>query len=251
MSKRIYFFINDEDLFDLLSFLTEGGFTYRCDTQFKAINPNLVKVEITYQRNKENNQNYIHFYPSISSETYTSDAYIVLDDEAEAHQNLTKAFRKIKKYIKSHYTLSKNKAYYIGPNIYKDWLKREVKLPVLLEYEEIVIGENSINLKRFFDCIVNQGYYVKVNFAKLRNIDVLDLTANSFIVYSSLDKIEKTIINRNMVRYDFDSECIFIYKTKHGKETVLSFLLDKRVLKKSSSKLVLLFEKLRDKTTNI
>ena len=50
-----------------------------------------------------------------------------------------------------------------------------------------------------------------------------------------------------MIRYENDSECIFIRKMKGKNELIFSFLPDKRIYENPCSGLITLFERLREK----
>lgn len=244
MAKRIYFYINDDDLNKLLVFLTENNLYYSTDDDIRAIDISDHLVKIRYDSLFENDSQYIKFVTSSGFPDFIFEAYILLNDESECDEKLKKAFLTIKKYIQTHYKLSKTKEYYYAPGIYQDWLDKKVQFPVLLDFDEYVVDVDNFNLKSFIDDITDRGYIVRVAFAKLEVMDEIDLNAESMVIYTSDSKLCTTIIDRKIIRYEMGSECIFLYRIKRKKRHVYKFWLDKRITEATSYKLIELFKEL-------
>ena len=100
------------------------------------------------------------------------------------------------------------------------------------------ISEEKIS--HLIDTIINAGFIVKANDVRLRNAQQLDLSLESFVVFSQSNQMLQRIIRRTFIHYDYGSECIFVEKRQ--KRGVYSFILDKRLLKRSTGKLIQLFE---------
>ncbi len=246
MGKRIYFYINDDDLTQLLQFLTDNNLLYHTKDNIRAIDTTENHLKITCKGADEKDPRFIRFSTSGGFPHHITEALIVLDNEAETDEGLKKAFKAIKKYIQTNYRLSQTKEYYFAPGIYQDWLDRKIQLPVFLEFEEFTVEADRFDIREFITDITDKGYIVRTNFAKLRVMNEVDADAESMVIYTPKSKLFTTVINRNFIRYDTNSECIRLYKTKKKKKHVYQFVIDKRISEKNSKDLADLFESLSE-----
>ena len=244
MGKRTYFYINDNDLLQLLQFFTDNNLLYHTTGNMRAIDAVENEFRITCEGADENDPGCIMLWTSRGYPEEIDEALIRFDDEAESDESLKKAYKKIKKYIQTNYKMSQTKEFYFAPGIYKDWLDKKVRLPVLLEFEEYSVDVNEFDIRSFIDDIIGRGYIVRTNCAKLRVMDEVDINAESMVIYTPKSKLCTTIINRNFIRYLNDSECIFLYRTKRKNRRVFLFMLDKRITESDSKELIDLFRAL-------
>lgn len=236
MGKVIYVYLNDNDLSIILKLLSEKGLsTYSEDwaivNDVRAISEGIETFYIGYNQN-----HFIRFSSSFYTGNQIQEAFFYIAGKEDAV--LWKAFSQLKTYIRKNYILAKDKTYYIGPGIYQDWLNKKYYFPVLLQYDEFVVDEK--NIEKLFDELLKDGYLVKTNYVRLRNIDVIDLNADSFIVCTKTSNLLSTVVRKKMLYYEYGSECIFAYKRK----TKFVFQLDNRLRDDPSSQIVLLFEKI-------
>lgn len=131
-----------------------------------------------------------------------------------------------------------NRTCYIGPGIYQDWLKQKYYFPVLFYYDEFVVGENQMRL--LLENIMERGFTVRNNNVRTREMKMVNMRAESFVVFDDLSKMLTTIIRRNVIRYEYGSECIFVFRAEAQRK--YRFILDKRMADNSPSKMIRLFE---------
>lgn len=148
----------------------------------------------------------------------------------------------IKKYIKNNFRYSKLNMCYYGPDFYDDWwnYKLGLMLPTFLESEQIEINANEIDA--VFEEIRELGFTIKPDRVRLRNIDIIDPSFDSFVIFSDVRNMNRIIIKKSIVCYDYDSKCIFVIKNE--KRKTFSFFLDARIRAQNITDLVDLFEML-------
>lgn len=240
MGRTIRFYLNDDDLAVILDLLSERGMTFYDKNKKIVEELYAISHDISIFYMSCNNSSFIEFAPCFYTLKYLQCASFHIESEEDSE--LSAAFSLIKKYIRQTYMLSQDKTYYIGPGIYQDWLNRKYYFPILLKYQELVVDEND--MEAIFNDILSESYIIKTNNVRLRNIDVIDLSAESFVIFAESSKISTTIIRKSIVRYEYGSDCIFVYRIKKSKECV--FQLDKRIVDDPSSKSPQLFEKINN-----
>ena len=235
MKKVIYVYLNDSDLMKIFDIFYQFNITCCNDNVYniKAVSSHLRKFYFS-----NNSQTFIKFIPCFYTLNQLQCASFTLDCNDSI---LDSAFLKIKKHIKLMYTLSPDRFYYIGPGIYQDWIDNKYCFPTLFKY--LSFNVDSRNLQLLFDDILNSGNLIKVNNVKLSNIDTIDLFAESFVIYTNNSKMSTTILRKNTIRYEFGSECIFVFRRKYEK---FEFVLDHRVYSGSNYKLIKLFESIEE-----
>ena len=102
MGKKIYFYINDNDLAQLLQLLSENKLCYHTKGNIRAIDTTENEFRITCEGIDEKDPRSIRFYTSGGFPDDITEAMILLDNEAETDENLKKAFKIIKNYIQIH-----------------------------------------------------------------------------------------------------------------------------------------------------
>lgn len=189
----------------------------------------------TYYIAPENNLNQID-NPDISSmasgsikfvSSYKIDSYwelgrIVLTTPCSKTDS--EVYRNIVKYIKKNYILSDDKMFYVGVNMYSDWMNYEVDCLSLFSYQKVTVDSTNFNFNHFRDYISNQGYTVKGNGLDIRR-PLDESIADGYVIFSD----ECNVITRIAARkeyYTCNSQCIFLRK-KRDKYT---FIIDKRLL---------------------
>ena len=237
MSKIMYVYLNDNDLLNILNFFSENN--------INCINADSEEIKAV-------SNGFPVFYFGIDSETcinfspcfYTLNllqcAVFRIENDNEF---LNSIFTKMKKYIKSSYRLSKDKAFYIGPDFYNEWKENKYCLPLLLEYHSFCVNKSYI--KELFDHVSHKGFIVRNNNSRLRNINNLDLLSDSFVIYADRSKMIETILRKSIIRYECGSECIFAYKRKNG---IYEFILDDRLYDNCDCSIVKIYDEIKEIT---
>lgn len=235
MSKIIYAYLNDADLLNILNIFSENN--------IKCINADSEDIKAV-------SNGFPIFYFGIDSETcinfspcfYTLNllqcAVFRIENDNEFFNSI---FTKIKKHIKSSYRLSKDKSFYIGPEFYNEWKENKYCLPSLFEYHSFCVSKS--NIKELFEHISQKGFIIRNNKSRLRNINNLDLSSDSFVIYTDQSKMLETILRKSIIRYECSSECIFVYKRKNG---IYEFLLDDRFYYNPECSMAKIFDVIKD-----
>lgn len=241
MAKIIYIYLNNDDLTLLLKELSFNEIViYNKDglkvDKISAISNGIEKYYLGKEEKK-----YIEFTPCWFSANYLQEAcfYTEKTDEPEG-KNL---FNQLKKYIRLNFRISSDKSYYIGNQIYQDWLHNKYCFPVLFEYQKFCIENNRLN--ELFDDVIKEGYSIRNNKVRLRNINNIDLGADSFVIFKENTDLITTIIRKSFISYEYGSDCLFVYKRDKKKQ--IEILLDQRRMKDSSSHAAAIFQKLQEK----
>lgn len=239
MAKRIYVYLNDIDLSLILEMLSGEGLSFydknrTLTFEIGAISSNIATYAIGY------NSNYcISFSPCFYTLNHLQCASFFLEDVNNIE--LLTIFNLIKNYIRKTYMLSKDKSCYIGQNIYLDWLNKKYCFPIMFEYDVFSV-EN--NIKLVFDYVQKYGYMIKPNNVRLRDIDNVDLPTESFVIFQNNKQLFPTIIRKTMIRYEYDSECIFVFY--HKRKRCYDFILDRRISLNISSNIKTLFKSIKE-----
>lgn len=239
MRKIVYVYQNDNDLSLILNLLFEKGIYFYNEEKIKVDKVQAICNNVTNFYISCNQEHFIEFSPSFYTLNWLQAASFYIDSEEDS--DLYDVFKQIKKYIQRTYRLSQDKSYYIGQGIYQDWLEKKYCFPVLFEYEEFLVDESD--MKSLFNAVLEAGSTIRTNNARLRNIDVIDLDAESFIIFKDDAKLLTTIVRKSIIRYEYGSDCIFVYKRKKTKQ--YAFQLDKRIVDDFSSNTSMLFEKIK------
>lgn len=240
MAKIIYTYLNDNDMrlllkqsfFDEIVIYNKDGFRIE---KIPAISIGLEKYYLGNDRNK-----YIRFIPGwrdANNRLQEAHFYAEMFDEQEGK----KLFNQLKRYIRLNYKMSSDKSYYIGKGMYQDWLNHKHCFPVLFEYQEFCIEDSRLN--ELFDEVIKEGYCIRNNNVKLRNVDNIDLAADSYVIFKEDADLITTTIRKRFICYEYGSDCIFVYKRDKKKQIAVQ--LDQRLVNESSSKTVDIFEKLK------
>lgn len=246
MKKILYAYLNNEDFLQICKLLNKNGVIFydynknRIEaTEVPAISTcwDLFYIEC---REEFNENFHIEYSPCYyAGVNWINCAEFCLTDKNDSISN--SVFLIIKKHIRQTFKLAQDKSYYYGPSIYQDWKNKKIIFPVLFEYEEILISEQDI--EKVFAKILSAGYRIRNNFVRTRNLDILDLNADSFVVYGESSNIISTIVNKNKFRYEYGSDCVFIHKKQKTNEYM--FLLDKRLEDDPQSMVVSLFYEIK------
>jgi len=230
MGRIIYAYLNDYDLSIVIDIFSK--FNILCCDNVKAITNHITKYYFS-----NNEQTCIKFIPCFYTLNRLQCASFCVENDDLI---LNSAFTAIKKHIKSTYMLSQDKAYYIGPEIYKDWKNDKYCFSTLLKYSSFYVEEDKI--KELFDNIVEKGNIVRNNNVKFGKMHNIDLSAETFVIFTEKSNMLTTILRKNTIRYEFGSECIFVFKRKRN---IYEFILDERLYNISDSAIVDLFISIR------
>ena len=80
---------------------------------------------------------------------------------------------------------------------------------------------------------------------RLRDIDNINLSAESFVIFKNNNQLIPTITRKTMIRYEYDSECIFVCNNK--RKNCYVFVLDRRISLRMSSDIEVLFKSIKQK----
>lgn len=223
--QSLYLYFNEEDLQSLFSSIDVSDTAF-FDSKGNKVDslPAIGDSPSTYVISGKNSEtmyfipcHYINKSRSLYSGVFFSDC----DCSSKENQ----MFRSIKKYVKKHYLYNKRYCCYIGTGAYDDWLKRKYVYSIPLDFSMVTVSSNSIN--HIFNEAKRRGFYILPNNVRLRDINVLDLQRGSFIIHPQSANILKTTLRKSYIRYEYDSECIFVEKDE--KKAVYAFILDKRL----------------------
>ena len=239
MSKALYTFFNDQDLFDLIAFLNTQGISVFTQngtplSEVHAIGGNNVTLCIP---NCESCN--IKITTCSHQGYFLQPGMILLKNETDPY--LRSTFNAIKKFIRQFYKLSKKKSYYFGPGIYQDWLQQKHQFPVLFEYDNYFIPEQDI--EKIFSDISESGFVIRANDVRLRSIIEWTIRDESFVICEDVDNLNTLVIRKTFIHYNYGSKCIFVYKD--SKRRQYEFMLDKRIDVSAHCKLIELFEDIR------
>lgn len=238
MAKRIYVYLNDTDLSLILEILSNAGLKFYDKNKMLTVEMTAISSNITTYFIGYNSDCCIVFSPSFYTLNQLQCASFYLEDVENVE--LFTIFNLIKNYIRKAYMLTKDKSCYIGQNIYLDWLHKKYCFPIIFEYDVFSV-ENSI--ESVFEYVQKKGYSIKPNNVRLRDIDNIDLSAESFVIFQNNKQLVSTIIRKTMIRYEYDSECIFVFYNKRKK--CYDFVLDRRVSLQRSSNIETLFKSIK------
>lgn len=151
-------------------------------------------------------------------------------------------FNALKKHIKTTFLISKAKTFYIGPGMYNEWLSGKHTLPVLFDYEQVIIPNNQMS--PLLEAIAAQGFKFQFTSARLRVMNTFEFPCEAFIIYSREEQLKHLLINKSTIRYIYGSECIFVENSKN-KNSYL-FTLDRRILQNRKSDITSLFQFIKE-----
>ena len=105
--------------------------------------------------------------------------------------------------------------------------------------------DNEGKIEELFADVLKAGNVIRGNNVRLRNIDFIDLNADSFIIFRGEAELVTTIIRKSIIRYEYGSDCIFVYRKVRTRQLV--FQLDQRLANDLSSNTVVLFKSLKQR----
>ena len=182
----------------------------------------------------------IKFVPCFYSAGYLQCGSFCLEGEGDGPAQT--AFVKLCSHIRKNYKRNPRKSCYIGTGVYYDWLNRLHCFPFLLEYESFFVEEQYIHA--LFQLLAVEGYQIKTRHSRLGQDEIPNWNAESYVIFDASSNMQYTIVARKKIRYEWDSECIFVFRDRKTKR--FEFVLDKRIAENETLKVVLLYNILRD-----
>lgn len=164
----------------------------------------------------------IKFVTSYKIDSYWQLGRIVLTTPCSKTD--VEVYKKIVNYIKNNYALSDDKMFYIGANMYNDWLNYDVNFLSLFSYEEMIIDSKAFDFNHFRNYILEQGYIIKGDGLDIRTPHDESI-AEGYVIFSN----ECNLITRISARrqyYTCNSQCVFLQKNRDK----YTFTIDKRLL---------------------
>lgn len=241
MGTVIYVYLDDNDLMKMHAMLHEKGITFwnMDKTLINEVQAFSNKYPVFYVG--YDCESAVRFMPCFCTSRYIQCATFCIENKEDVTgKNI---FEVIKKYIRQTYMLSQDKSYYIGPSMYQGWLVKKYSVPMPFRYDECFYTENEI--ENLFCEIQAEGYIIKENKARLRKMNMLDLSAESFVIFAKLSDILSTIVNKNTIYYEYGSDCVFVYRNRKTK--TYRFIIDRRIADDPYSYSSLLFEKIKNR----
>ena len=169
-------------------------------------------------------------YIQINSQ-YKTGVYLqcgsVIIDIGKNDSFLSKTFQSIKKYIRTQYTISDSKMYYVGPEMYADWINRKVEFPDMFKRAELVATSEVFSFEQLVQLLLSKGYLVKENGKDIRDVDTLNLSKDAYIICKSEANLKTAVLTREL-HYLSGSECVFLWRNRRKKVVKYSFQLDYR-----------------------
>ena len=165
----------------------------------------------------------VFFSPCFYSDQRLDSGALFSEYKNSSKENLL--FRAIKKHIKTHFLYNKLYRCYIGPGAYNDWLNRKHIYSILLDYKMARVS--SERFYQIYDEAIKSGFSILPNYVRLRDLNSFAPHFTSFVILQKSSHISRTILRKSFVRYEYDSECIFVEKSEKTGEYI--FILDKRL----------------------
>lgn len=241
MGKSIHIYINDEDLLLIQKFLSEKGIFVYDKNNLKVDKVPAICEGLEAFYLSHNKDEYIEFTPCFYTMGCLQPAFFYMENLNNNDMKII--FKQIKKNIRQNCRISYDKSYYIGPGIFQDWISKKYCFPVLFQFEEFYVDEGKI--EELFADVLKAGNVIRGNNVRLRNIDFIDLNADSFIIFRGEAELVTTIIRKSIIRYEYGSDCIFVYRKVRTRQLV--FQLDQRLANDLSSNTVVLFKSLKQR----
>lgn len=139
-------------------------------------------------------------------------------------------FNRIIRFVKTTYQRTYDKAFYLGPVFYQRWLMHEVKLDCFADAESFLIMEEQLPPPDLLNRLKEMDLMVATNGRDIRLEDLASTVASeSMIAYRQGAELSFWLSSRKKYFYP-DSDCIFIWREKHRKNTFWRVLIDSRVL---------------------
>ena len=238
MKKTIYAYFNVDDLAELLDGLLQNGMPLFNDERGQIMDLPFVVNNITEVKLYSQNNGYVIFSPCffLGNQLQCGSFCLMQGNDCSASLEL---FSQIKKVVRNKFSYSKANACYYGPGFYDDWINKKFCLPILLDFDRIELAVDRIG--NLFSMLKSSPFRVKANNVRLRDVEKVDISTPSFIIYSYEDRLEQTIVRKSWIRYEYNSACIFV--DKNERKGVYTLVLDRR-LSKDSFELKFLFEKM-------
>ena len=156
-------------------------------------------------------------------------------------EQLLRAFKAIKKFIKTNYMRLDSPSIKVAEDFYQQWLARKVSAIWLLRREEIQVCFPEGERRKFLEELQKEGLVV-TTFSDYRKEP--DLNADTIVISLPEDHIKIQIRGRhNYVQHD--EKCIYLYRYKKYD----SLCLDKRLITEGAE-IVKVFERLRSRLEN-
>ena len=234
MKRIIHIYLNDKDLLEIVQLLNDNNYSFYTRKgdivdYVPAISNTISCFYINHKGETICTNSNVMYTPCCYYSKYLQSGFFSIDNDNSNNLKPKNAFCLIYKHIKNSFILSQDKSYYIGPDIYRDWINKKLCLPVHFSYTEVIIDANDTSIEKFFAKLQNEGFKVITNNSKLKNMDKLDINAESFIIFKDTSKLSKTIIHKNTIRYEKESECVFVTKKKTKNCVQYSFVIDDRI----------------------
>ncbi|MBR6801115.1 MAG: hypothetical protein IKM61_05135 [Eubacteriaceae bacterium] len=224
MGKTIYAYFNKDDLTGLLNYLQEKGESVLDSERRQIFNLPSSVENVTEISLHGKDGGYVYFSPCIYQGTRLECGTFFLTDENSSPDSL-KLFSRIKKAVQACFSYSRENACYYGPGIYEEWLNKRVCLPVLFDSDSIELKADRV--ESLLDMLKDTCFGVKANDVRLRDIDKVDLSVQSFVIYTDENRLIKTISRKTWVHYEYGSACIFAYKD--DRKGIYTFIIDSRI----------------------
>ncbi len=248
MQQSVYYYQNKQDLLEFFDFLKANNidlYTYLGEpfdiAQLEEVNEFTFRPKLLYIADKSTQivpSNFSWFEFGKTELIEISMQY----DEGNFYQPssavlvyygdnvyLKDCFKKIKKYVRTNYTISNDKLYYVAPHVAKDWYERKIEFPGFVKCREIRATSDWFSLSDFCDHVQKSGYSVIPQHKKTDEPDSLD-TSRGFIIFRDDMKLRSYVSDKKRFRCFLNSsECIFVWARKRKKLTEYRFILDDRL----------------------
>ena len=133
-------------------------------------------------------------------------------------------YGKISKWIKKKYRKACFAAYYIGPNMYRQWMEHRLEFHFFLDVKSFTVGESDIDFQQLLTHFNEIGYLIKENWHDVRQPDNL-YSGNEFFIHAPNAKLHSKLVSRRLFYFP-DSEAVFVWKEE--KKHLWRFIVDER-----------------------
>ena len=133
-------------------------------------------------------------------------------------------YNKISKWIKKKYRKSCVTSYYIGPNIYRKWLERQLEFHFFVDAMTFTVDESDIDFQQLLTRFNEMGYLINENRHDVRQTET-DYSWNEFFIHAQDAMLHFQLVSRRLFVFP-DSEAVFLWKEE--KKHLWRFIVDAR-----------------------
>lgn len=133
-------------------------------------------------------------------------------------------YNEIIKWMKKKYRKSCVTSYYIGPNMYRQWLERRLEFQFFVDAQTFTVDESEFDFQQLLTHFHEMGYLIKENRHDVRQSETV-FSGNEFFIHAQDAKLHSNLMSRRLFYFP-DSEAVFFWKEE--KKHLWRFIVDVR-----------------------